>query len=428
MLAEYSLDTLPNGLRIAVAEMPHMASVSVGFWASVGGRHEPARLNGAAHFLEHLLFKGTARRSARQISGEVEALGGYLEAFTAEDHTCYYAKAEEQHLKRMGDVLADIYLHSKLPAAEVKRERGVIREEILMYQDQPAQIVEDLLAAAVWPSHSLGRPLAGTLESIEGLTRDELMAFWRSHYHARSTVVAVAGKVRREDALRHLAPLLEAMPAGRIPRFTRWNGAANGDTPPRVRFDRQDCEQLQLAMGFVAPGRRDRRRFAVRVLSALLGEKMNSRLFQSLRERRGMCYSIQSEQSTFEETGLLGISAGMETRRLPEALGLIRHELDRLCDQLVGEKELREAKGYLVGQNRLAMESTVNQMMWMGECLLGHGRLVDPVEVRREVEAVDAQAVREAARACFREGFRAIALVGPVKASEEEVLGWFGVK
>ena len=167
MSAEYHLDTLPNGLRIATAEMPHMASVAVGLWAAVGCRHEPARLNGAAHFLEHLLFKGTRRRNARQISGEVEALGGQLEAFTAEDHTCYYAKAEAAHLTRIGDVLSDIYLHSRFPAAEVERERGVIREEILMYADQPAQVAEELLAAAVWPSHPLGRPLAGTVESVK---------------------------------------------------------------------------------------------------------------------------------------------------------------------------------------------------------------------------------------------------------------------
>ena len=162
----YQMTTLPNGVRVATAEMPHMASVSVGLWAAVGSRHEAARINGAAHFLEHLLFKGTRRRSARQISGEVEALGGYLEAFTAEDHTCYYAKAEAEHLEGLGDVLGDIYIHSRLPAAEVERERGVIREEILMYRDQPAQVAEEFLAETLWPGHPLGRPLAGTLESV----------------------------------------------------------------------------------------------------------------------------------------------------------------------------------------------------------------------------------------------------------------------
>ncbi len=224
----YQLTTLPNGVRVATAEMPHMASVSVGLWAAVGSRHEAARINGAAHFLEHLLFKGTRRRSARQISGEVEALGGYLEAFTAEDHTCYYAKAEAEHLEGLGDVLGDIYIHSKLPASEVERERGVIREEILMYRDQPAQVAEELLAETLWPGHPLGRPLAGTLESVAALRRDELLGFWRAGYHARSTVLAVAGRVRHEDVVARAARPLLDLPAGRVPRFTRWTGKTSG--------------------------------------------------------------------------------------------------------------------------------------------------------------------------------------------------------
>ena len=420
----YHLTTLPNGLRVATAEMPHMASVCVGLWAGVGSRHEPARLNGAAHFLEHLLFKGTRRRSARRISGEVEGVGGYLDAFTAEDHTCYYAKAEASRLAQLGDVLADLYTQSRLPAVEVERERGVIREEIQMYQDQPAQVAEELLAAAVFPRHALGRPLAGTLPSVSALKRDDLLGFWQAGYGARSTVLAVAGRVTHADVLSQVATLLSAMPTGKTPRFARWQPAVGEKAC--VVIDRRDTEQTQVVLGFRGAGRHDPRRFAVRLMSTILGEKMDSRLFQSLRERRGLCYSVQSETAAFAETGLLTISVGLDAKQLRPALGLIRKELDRLRAQPVGRRELREARDYLIGQHRLGLESTTNQMMWLGESLLGHNRIIGPHEAEEAFAKLTPEDVQTAARECFEEGFRAMVAVGPVEASEDELLRWFG--
>lgn len=422
----YHLTTLPNGLRVGTAEMPHMASVCVGLWAAVGGRHETARLNGVAHFLEHLLFKGTKRRSARRISGEIESLGGYLDAFTAEDHTCYFAKAEAGKLAQVGDVLSDLYQHSRLPAAEVERERGVIREEILMYQDQPAQVAEELLAAAVWPSHPLGRPLAGTLDSVSSLRRDELLGFWQAAYHARSTVLAVAGRVTHEAVLAEVAPALSAMPPGRVPRFTRWQvPKPAGPARPRAIVDPRDVEQVQLVLGFQAAGRGDPARFAIRVLNAVLGEKADSRLFQSLRERRGLCYSVQSEVSVLEETGLMTISLGLDAKHLRSALGLIRKEIDRLCAQPISARSAREAKDYLIGQHRLGLESTTNQMMWLGESILGHGRIVPPADAEASFATITPADIQAAAQSCLRDGFRAVVAVGPVKASEADLLGWF---
>ena len=420
----HHLTTLPNGLRVATAEMPHMASVCVGLWAGVGSRHEPARLNGAAHFLEHLLFKGTRRRSARRISGEVEGVGGYLDAFTAEDHTCYYAKAEASRLAQLGDVLADLYTESRLPAVEVERERGVIREEIQMYQDQPAQVAEELLAAAVYPRHALGRPLAGTLGSVSALKRDDLVEFWRAGYGARSTVLAVAGRTTHAEVLDRVAPLLADLPAGKTPRFARWQPASVG--MGRVVVERRETEQTQLVVGYPGAGRHDPQRFAVRLMSTLLGEKMDSRLFQSLRERRGLCYSVQSETAAYAETGLLTISAGLDAKQLRPALGLIRKELDRLCAQPVGRRELREARDYLIGQHRLGLESTTNQMMWLGESLLAHGRIIAPREAEEAFAGLTAADVQAAARECFGAGFRALVAVGPVDASEDDLRAWSG--
>src|SRR5260221_14042906 len=203
-LATYHVTTLKNGLRIATAEMPAFESVSAGLWAGVGGRHESDRTNGAAHFLEHLLFKGTRRRTASAIAREVEGLGGDLNAFTGEDHTCFYAKAEARHLPRVADVLLDMYQHSALPAQEVERERGVIREEILMGRDQPAQVAEELLTATFWPDHPLGRPLTGTVESVAGLRRADLNAFWRGGYASGNTILAVAGPVTHREIVQEL--------------------------------------------------------------------------------------------------------------------------------------------------------------------------------------------------------------------------------
>ncbi len=419
----YFLTKLPNGLRVATAEMPHMSSVCVGLWAAVGGRHETARLNGVAHFLEHLLFKGTKRRSARRISGEIESLGGYLDAFTAEDHTCYFAKAEAGRLAQVGDVLSDIYQHSKLPAAEVERERGVIREEILMYQDQPAQVAEELLAAAMWPKHPLGRPLAGTLDSVSSLRRDELLSFWQSAYGARSTVLAVAGRITHEEVMTQVAPTLLDMPKGRAPRFSRWQSKT---AQPRGIVDRREVEQVQLVLGFQAAGRRDPARFPIRVLNALLGEKADSRLFQSLRERRGLCYSVQSEVSVLDETGLLTISLGLDAKHLRAALGLIRREIDALCARPVSARAAREAKDYLIGQHRLGLESTTNQMMWLGESLLGHGRIILPADAEAALAAVTPAEIQHAAQTTLRDGFRAVVAVGPVDTTGEDLLGWFG--
>ncbi len=426
--ATYHLSRLPNGLHIATAEMPHMESVAVGLWAAVGSRHEPARLNGAAHFLEHMLFKGTAQRSARAISRAVEGLGGYLNAFTSEDHTCYYAKASAEHLRALGDVLTDMYRHSRLQPAEFERERSVIREEILMVADQPSQLIEDLLAAAVWPGHPLGRPLSGTLQSVAALERARLIDFWRAGYHARTTVLAVAGRVEHAQVMRTLAPLLESMPTGRAPRFVRWADVSDRRRVALdVRLERRDSEQTQLALGFPAPGRHDPRRFAVRVLSAILGENMGSRLFQSLRERRGLCYSVNSATDALAETGLFSISAGLDAENILPALGLIRRELRTLCAQPVRPRELRQAQDYLLGQHRLGLESTTSQMTWLGESLLGYGRIVDPDEPRRALEAVTAQDVQAAAQDCFGDtaprggstgGRRALVIVGPFEGDE----------
>ena len=416
----YRLTKLPGGARIASVEMPYMKSVSVGFWAAVGGRHETARHSGISHFIEHLLFKGTKRRTAKKITESVEGLGGYLNAFTTEDHTCYYAKAAAPHLPQLCDVLADMYLDSKFEPVEIEREREVIREEILMYRDHPAQHAQELLTETMWPGHPLGRALTGTVETIGRMKRPELLGFQSRHYNGATTIVTVAGPIDHEHAVSILQPLLARLPRGRSPRFVR-SRPVQGE--PRLSLTTQETEQTHLAIGFHAFGRADERRFALKLLSVILGENMSSRLFQRLRERHGFCYSVQSCMVTLADTGAIHIAAGLDAANLERAMRMILSELQNICEKAPARTELKKAQDYTIGQTLMGLESTSNQIMWMGESLLGYNRILCPAEMERKLLAVTPADIQRVACHCLNRARLSVAIVGPVK-DEAKVRGW----
>ncbi len=418
----YRLTTLPDGARIASVEMPYMRSVAVGYWAAVGGRHERERDSGISHFLEHLLFKGTKARSAREITESVEGIGGYLNAFTTEDHTCYYAKAAVSHFGELCEVLGDMYLHSSFPPAEIERERDVIREEILMYRDQPAQHAQELLTQTMWPGHPLGRPLTGTLESIAGLQRRHFIDYRRAHYNARTTIVTVAGPLPHERAVAVIEPFLRRLSPGRSPRFKR---ARLPLSPARVTLHSQETEQTHLAMGFHAFGRNDKRRFALKMLSVILGENMSSRLFQKLREQRGYCYHVSSCMVTLADAGAISIYAGVDPAKLKRTLQLILRELRAICAKKPDKSELRKARDYTIGQTFMGLESTTNQMMWMGESLLGYGKIVDPTEIECAISAVTPEEIQRVACHCLHRGRLGVAVVGP-SHDGAKIESWIG--
>ena len=418
---------LPNGVRIASVEMPHMKTVSVGIWAAVGGRHEPKALCGVSHFLEHLMFKGTERRNALKITEAVEGLGGYLNAFTTEDHTCYYAKAAAAHLPVLCDVLSDMVLHSKFAPVEIERERDVIREEILMVHDNPGQYIEELLSEALWPEHPLGRPLTGTVDTLAGLDRKKLLAFKEKHYTGRTLLVTVAGAAAHERVLELMGATMGTLPTGRVPRFEKSNHdlplKAGGVRRPWIKAVAHDIEQTHLALGFHAFGRRDERRYALKLLSVILGENMSSRLFQKLRERHGYCYSIQSGVVSLEDAGALTIFAGLEPAKLERAVRLTMQELERIATKPPGRTELRKAQDYTIGQTLMGLESTSNQMTWMGESLLSYGKVIEPHEVEERLLAVTPEDVRAVAEFCLQPKRLAVAVAGP-KPDAEKIRGW----
>jgi predicted Zn-dependent peptidase len=408
----YQVSRLPNGLTIATAEMRHMKSVAVGLWVGVGGRYEPMEISGVAHFIEHLLFKGTKRRTAAGISAAVEGVGGYLNAFTSEENTCFHARAQAECLPQLLDVLVDMVLHSRFAPADVARERDVIKEEIAMYRDQPHQLVHELLHETLWPEHPLGRPLTGTERTLDATRRTELLCFLGANYVAPNTILAVAGPQNHREVARAFAKFARTFPAGRKPAFTP---ATTQQTAPALRFHSKNTEQTQLAIGIRALSRHDDRRHALRVLNAILGENMSSRLFQLLREDKGLAYSIYSSWAFMEDTGALTISAGMDADDLLQATRLIVRETRRFTETPPSPAELRRAREYIIGQMELNLESTESQMNWLGESLLGYGKIVLPREAKDRVKAVTASEVRGVARDLFRPERLSVAVISPLE-------------
>ncbi|HEY1173117.1 MAG TPA: pitrilysin family protein [Verrucomicrobiae bacterium] len=409
----YELTKLENGFTIATATMPHMAGVSAGLWVGVGGRYENAPLNGVCHFIEHMLFKGTKRRNAKQISQAVEGVGGYLNAFTSEEQTCFYARAPHDKLGNLLDVLFDMVLHSRFDTVEIDKERSVIKEEVAMYLDQPSSHVMELLNETLWPEHPLGRPLTGTLETLDGLRREELVAYLQSHYVAPGSLLTVAGRIKHKEVVELAKKLSKTFAKGRRATF---QPVSPIQKEPRIKLFTKDIEQTHLALGLRSCSRHDERRFALRLLNVILGENMSSRLFQVVREEHGLAYSIQSGQNSFDDTGALIVTAGVDTEKTKPAIKLIAQELKRIREKLVSATELREARDYLLGQMDLSLESTENQMMWLGEQLLSYGRITKPEETKRRLAEVKPSDIRAVAREFFQPERMSLAMVSPMKS------------
>jgi predicted Zn-dependent peptidase len=408
------LSRLKDGITVATVEMPHMASVSLGIWVGVGGRYEPAELNGVSHFIEHMLFKGTRRRSAKEISQSVEGIGGYLNAFTGEESTCFYSKARHDRFEQLLDVLTDMFLNSKFDPTEIAKERGVIKEELAMYMDQPHQLVQEVLNETLWPNHPLGRSLTGTEKTIDAMDRTKLVSYRRENYVAPTTLVTAAGNLSHEKIVRAVSRIAPKFAPGRRPHFQPVDDA---QSEPRIRAFTKETAQLQLALGIRTCSRHDERRFALRILNTLLGENMSSRLFQVIREDHGLAYSVHSCLVFFDDVGCEIISAGMDTDQIPRVMKLIMRELKQFTQKPPSAKEMRRTKDFLLGQIDISLESTENQMMWLGDQLIGYGKIIAPSEIKKRLSAVQPAEVRRVAQAFFRPERVSLALVSPLKNS-----------
>ncbi|MBE1534888.1 M16 family metallopeptidase [Actinomadura algeriensis] len=402
---------LPGGLRVVTETMPTVRSAAFGIWASVGSRDEVAADAGASHYLEHVLFKGTRRRSALEISAAIDAVGGDLNAFTAKEYTCYYARVLDADLPLAVDVVSDMVAESVNRPEDVEAERGVILEEIHMRDDDPGDLVHDVFADALYGETPLGRPILGTEESINALSRDRIHGYYRDRYVPQNLVVSVAGNIDHDRVVGLVSDAFaghltgDAAPSG--PRL----GGAPAPAAPRTIVLDEDTEQAHIILGCLGVSRTDDRRFALGVLDAALGGGMSSRLFQEIREKRGLAYSVYSYTAHYADSGIFGVYAGCQPSKAEEVLQICRDELARAGD--LTAEELERGKGQLRGATVLGLEDTGSRMTRIAKSELVYESLMPVDEVLARVEAVTLDDVR-AVVADVLDAPQALAVIGPV--------------
>lgn len=406
---------LPSGVRVLTEQVPGALSASVGFWVPVGSRDEPGDARGATHFLEHLLFKGTPTRTAFDIAVAFDEVGGEHNALTAKEHTCYYAKVRDRDLPMAIDVLADMVTSSLLDADEFEHEREVILEELAMADDDPGDVAGERLSELVHGEQApLGRPIGGTPESIRAVSRDRVHEHYREHYAARDLVVTIAGAVDHDAVVEQLQLALTRYGwslADAAPRPRR-TGGGEGYAAGGLALVQRPLEQVNLMLGTPGLVATDERRSAMAVLNAVLGAGMSSRLFQEIREKRGLAYSVYSFASGYADAGLMGMAAACAPRKTLEVAGLMVGELERLAEG-VDDDELRRAKGQLAGGSALALEDTDTRMSRLGRAELTLGEFLDIDATLERIERVTDADVRALA-AQLASGPRSIAAVGQV--------------
>jgi predicted Zn-dependent peptidase len=403
---------LDNGIRVISEEIDHVRSVSIGAWVEGGSRHENGLNNGAAHFIEHMLFKGTDRRSAFDIASAIDSVGGVMNAATGKELTSFYIKIPDYHLELAVDLLADLFTGSRFDEKDIGREKSVILQEIRMVEDTPDDKIHDFFESLFWRGHPLGLPILGTKERIEAFRRDELLHFFQTRYRGRHLVLTAAGNLKHNRFVdlvrRSFGSLLGSsvcerieVPVARPGNDVLW----------------KELEQVHLLIGSPAPSAVSPERHAAFLLNSVLGGSMSSRLFQEIREKRGLAYEVYSYLTPYMDAGLLGIYLGTGRDRVREVMGLVRECLERSCSERLTEEELRSAKELIKGNFLLGMESTDNRMTALARNELCFGRQVTPEEIIEQIEAVGSEQIRMLAGKMFRPEALTVAALGPV--SEE---------
>jgi predicted Zn-dependent peptidase len=381
-------ETLLNGLTLVTEAIPHVRSVAVGVWLRRGSRHESLEQAGISHFIEHMVFKGTRHRTAERIACEVDSIGGHMDAFTAKEYASFHLKVLDAHLPLAMDILGDVVLYPLFDPVEMAKEKRVIFEEINMVEDTPDDLVMELFSEAFWPDHPLGRPILGTKDSVKGFVRDDLARFFRRVYHPGNMLIAAAGHLEHGAVLalveRHFGAL---GPGGGPPRRS-----APRPAPPRVvTRAKKELEQVHLCLGGPAHHQDHEDRYAAYVLNTILGGSLSSRLFQNVRERRGLVYSISSGITSYSDAGSLTIYAATSLGAVDEVLRLTLDELRRARGERVPEDELRRAKDHLKGSLMLSLENTGSRMSQLARQEIYYGRQIGMDEVLGRIEQVGAE-------------------------------------
>jgi predicted Zn-dependent peptidase len=410
------LTELDSGERIVSERLDHVRSAAVGYWIGAGSRDEEAGEAGVTHFIEHLLFKGTSTYSAIEIAEIFDGLGGELNAATSREHTLVYARVPDHHLETAMDVMGDMVF---APAfADLDSEREVVLEEIAMYEDAPQDLVHDLIAEAVFGDHPLGRPVIGTAEVISSIPRDAIAGYHDSMYVPANIVVAAAGNIEHERIVELVERALARRKEGAASRLNARPPLVQ-EPPPRLRFQRKDTEQYHVCLGAPGISRSDRRRFAASLLDAILGGSASSRLFQEIREKRGMAYSVYSFMSQYTDTGQIGVYLGTREDNLADALAITAEQIADIAGGNLPERELERAKENLKGRILLSMESTSTRMNRLGKALITDSELLSLDRIVAEIDAVEAESVSGLAGALLSSERLSAACIGP---SEERFL------
>jgi predicted Zn-dependent peptidase len=406
----YRKTTLASGIRVLTESMPAVRSATIGIWADVGSSAEAPERRGISHLVEHMLFKGTKKRTARQIAETMDSVGGNLNAFTDKETTCYHAKIIDRHVPLAFDVLSDMFMNSLFEPAELMKEQKVILEEIKMYDDSPDELIHDVFTRAMWSGANLGDPTIGSAESVSGITRENIQEHLRRHYGGKSVVVTAAGSIDHEAFVelvqRNFAEFLgESIPLE--PESPR--------AVPVALVEYKDIEQAHLLVGAQGLSLRDDRRYVLGVMDTILGGGMSSRLFQEVREKRGLAYSVYTYQASYRAAGLVGAYAATSPENVQTCIDVIADELARMRDERVTEEELVNAKEHIKGSLTLSLESTSSRMLRLGRNELIFGRDVPTEEVEQGVDAVTTDDVQSLARELFAQRSLGLCVLGPVE-------------
>ena len=411
--SQFNKTILPNGLTVITENVPGARSIALGVWVTVGSRDEVPETSGVSHFIEHMIFKGTERRSAFDIAKTFDRMGGFSNAFTSRETTCFHARVLDIHLDTITDLLSDIVLNSRFDGAEVERERQVILQEISMVEDTPDDHVHELFNSFVWGGNPLGRSILGTRESVGSVTSEFLRTFVTQAYVASRMVVAASGNVLHEQFVERIASLFEPLPAAEAVLPDRTTPV----TTSGCRFHSRDCEQVHMLMGYRGMSVVDDTRYAATLLNVILGGSMSSRLFQEIREKRGLAYSVYSFLSSYQDSGVMGMYAGVAPESASTVAALMQSEFAKMAREPVSESELEAARDQVKGAILLASESMDSRMSRLAKNEINLGDQVSYEEVEERFDAVTPDEIIQVAQTCL-ESRPAMVTLGPLPDGE----------
>jgi predicted Zn-dependent peptidase len=413
------LTTLPNGVRVVSETVPYVQSASIGLWVGAGSRDEEKPTHGITHFIEHMLFKGTQRRSAREIADEIESRGGHLNAFTGKEATCYEARVLAEHTPLAMDVLTDMLRHSLLDPEELEREKRVVIEEIKMYEDTPEELVHELFEQTLFGAHPLGKSIIGTEQTVAGFSRDDLECYMAIRYRPDRIIVAAAGNLEHKELVKLAAAALGDLDGMAPPRRKR-RPKPSGKSK-RVR--KRDIEQTHFCLGSCAYSKAEKQRYALSILNNVLGGNMSSRLFQEIREKRGLVYNIGSYGRTYQDGGFFCVYGGTSPETFPQVVALTRAEFENVKQDGLTDDELAKAKTQVRGALVLGLESMSARMNRYGDSLLSYGRVIPMAEILKEYEAVTHESIAKVAEQILNDAALTQTAIGPFPRSRKAAGG-----